>query len=42
MARQDFGDLLAFLAIAREGRFTKATARLEHFHSGRPYPSWAK
>lgn len=28
MARQDFGDLLAFLMIAREGSFTKAAAKL--------------
>ena len=28
MARQDFGDLLAFLAVAREGSFTRAAARL--------------
>jgi DNA-binding transcriptional LysR family regulator len=28
MARQDFGDLLAFLAVAREGSFTKAAAKL--------------
>ncbi len=28
MARPDFGDLLAFLAVAREGSFTKAAAKL--------------
>ena len=28
MARQDFGDLLAFLAVARENSFTKAAAKL--------------
>ena len=28
MARPDFGDLLAFLEVAREGSFTRAAARL--------------